>query len=177
MGNRMSGQGMGSGDRYVADRGDVKKELADLRKEHGVDSASDVRRAHGSYKRDVREAQDTEQLGLHADGTPGQLAADYAALRTTLGFLGHQREKVADLVRRANGIADNMLDGHGPIAHAMRATFSERADYAAGALKMLIDYATELDSVIAALNRTAAAYEQADADAMQRLLASGGDHA
>lgn len=167
-----SGGHSADGGYTVYDREAAKKKLDEL----GVHSAGEIRRAHGSYRHHIAEAQDAQRLDLHASGSPGQIAANLDALARAKAALGGQAIEVDRLLAQARELATPMLDGHGPIARAMKGAFHERAGDTNGAIRALTEYRRELTLVLTAIQQTMDSYDQSELAAKQRLSRAGGDH-
>ena len=161
----------------VERRSEVEERLRDFEREDGIDSVNAIRRAHGSSRRRIHGATDTGPLALDADASPGQLAADYAALARANEQLSQQLAVVNELIADARRLARPMNDGHGPIASAMRIAFAERAEDADGAVRALVAYRDELTGVIHAIRRTMEQYQRIDADLAQAMVTIGDQHA
>jgi hypothetical protein len=170
--NRGSDRASNTGDYTVRDRADVKEKLDEL----DVHSVGQIRRAHGSHRHRLDQAQDAERLDVYATGSPGQVAADFAALVRAKTVLGQQADAVNTLLAEAQHLATPMRDGHGPIAAAMKAAFRERADDERGTVRALTDYRDELGLVLASIQQTLENYSQSDLMARQRLTVSRDDH-
>lgn len=161
----------------VKSRSEVREHLEELKREYGIDSVDDVRRAHGSHHHRIETVQDAAALGLRADAAPGQLAADYAALARALNGIDEQVAVVEGLIAEAGGLAsESMRDGHGPIANAMREVFRRRADGAGGAVRALASYRDELRNLATAIQNSMTLYQRIDSDLVRQLNSAGGQH-
>jgi hypothetical protein len=161
----------------VNDRTEVRERLEEFRREDGIDSVEDIRRAHGARRRRIAAVGDAAHLDLRADAAPGQLAADYAALSAAFTSIYGQIDEVERLITEARDLAqERMRDGHGPIASAMRAAFRECADDAEGAARALTSYRDELLNLALAIRNTMTLYQQIDSDLTQHLSTMGGQH-
>lgn len=160
----------------VDNRSEVRERLEDFEREHGIDSVDDIRRAHGSRRHRIAAAGETGQLGLRADGAPGELTADYAALANAHRALSAQLDKLDGLIADATRLARPLNDGHGPIAHAVSAAFAERVEDADGAVRALVGYRDELGNVVAAIERTMVQYQRIDTDLADYLTTVGERH-
>lgn len=149
---------------------DVEQELDD----RGVDNINDIRRAHGSRKHHIADVGESAHLGLNADAAPDRLEMNYAVLETVLPELVRQQARVEALIGTAAELVEDVNDGHGPIAHAMRTEFRRRADQGEGVLHALTRYHSELNLLIDGLRRSKALYDRIDAEAAQHLAARGG---
>jgi hypothetical protein len=154
----------------VRDKDDVER----LIDRYDVDSATDIRRAHGSRRHRIDETADAGRLDLYAAGAPDQMAADIAALTTARDGLARQRDAVQGLIESAVGLGTGMKDGHGPIARTMSATFRDRADDAVGVVRALTGYRNELDMVMQAIHQTLNSYDQTEVAAARRLTVTEG---
>ena len=157
----------------VNDRDEVKDKLDEM----GIDSVQDIRRAHGSRRQKLSRAEDAQQLGLHATATPGEFAADIAALEAARTQLRAQADVVERLLAEARELATPMNDGHGPIAKVMKRAFGRRAGDVRGVVRALTQYRDELQRVLTAIQRTLDSYRMTEDAARQRLTVSGGDNA
>ena len=156
---------------------DSRAEAKERLKEFGTDSVAEIRHAHGSHHHRIRPALDAQQLTLQANAAPGQLAADYAALTTALGEIKGQVAAVEALMIEAARLAqERMMDGHGPIAHAMKAAFRHCAADEEGAVRALTSYRDELQNLALAIEKTRTLYQQIDSDLVQHLNTAGGQH-
>ena len=155
----------------VHDRGDVNDKL----KQFGVDSVNDIRHAHGSRHHRIRHAGDAAQIDLNATGSPDQISADLDALNAANAELTDHAHAVDALISKARDLVTPMRDGHGPIAHAMRPAFHERAADAEGVLRALTSYRDELRLVIDAVQQSMAAYGSSELDAARHLTARNAD--
>lgn len=161
----------------VKSRSEVKERLDEIERAHGIDSVNDVRRAHGSHHHRIGAVGAAAVLDLHADAAPGQLAADYAALTAALNGINEQIGVIEGLILDAGTLANEpMRDGHGPIAHAMKAAFTQCADDAEGAVRALTSYRDELRNLVMAIQNTLTLYQRIDSDLVQHLNHAGGQH-
>ena len=157
----------------VHDDGDVNKKLD----QYGVDSVQDIRRAHGSRRHKLSQAEEAGRLDLLAAGSPGEFAANIQALQAANTELRRQADLVEGLLLEATTLATPMNDGHGPIARVMRTAFGKRAGDARGVVRALSQYRDELNHVLNAIQRTLDSYHLTEDAARQRLTVSGGDNA
>lgn len=154
----------------VRDEDDVER----LIDKYDVDSATDIRRAHGSRHHRIDGTTDAGRLDLFAAGSPDQMAANIVALTTARDELARQRDAVHGLIESATGLGTGMKDGHGPIARAISATFRDRADDAEGVVRALTGYRNELDMVMLAIHQTLNSYDQTEVAAARRLTVTEG---
>jgi hypothetical protein len=149
---------------------DVERELD----ERNVDSINDIRRAHGSRRRHIADVGESAHLGLNADASPDRLEMNYAVLETVLPELIRQQARVEGMISAAAELVEDVNDGHGPIAHAMKKAFKQRANQAEGVLRALTRYNAELNLLIEGLRRSKTLYDRIDTEAAQQLNARGG---
>jgi hypothetical protein len=149
----------------VNSKEEVRQKLSEL----GVDSVSDIRRAHGAHHRDVPAVIEAETLTLQSHGSPESMAAVADELVQISGHISAVRDEVRDVLGEVAQLGGHQFDGWGPIAKRMAAGVSDRVGPDAGAERALQSYLAELADLDAVLTHTAVLYASVEQDSVAQL--------
>lgn len=146
-----------------------RKEIRQRLEELGVDSVEDIRRAHGSRRRDVPAVVEAERLALQAHGSPESMSVVVDELARVAGRVGAVRDEIRDLLDDVRGLGGRQSDGWGPIAERMAACVTDRAGVERGAEQAVAGYLAELADLDAVLTGAALLYAGAEQESLADL--------
>jgi hypothetical protein len=146
-------------------KSEARKKLEEL----GIDSVGDVRRANGSYHRDIPAVIVAEQLNLQSHGSPGSMTASVDDLTQISSHIGTVRDEVHNVLDEIRQLGGHQFDGWGPIADRMAAGVSDRVGPDTGAERALTSYLAELADLDAVLTQTAVLYAGVEQNSVEQL--------